>query len=269
MLHTDEKPLELEVEKTNTTISETTNEIKEKQNELTQAVETFEEEEMSLLSDLKKKTDKDLDGSTSTTDTKEVTNADGSKTIVTTESTKRTNVIYQNHEIVAQMTVAALNVAMGLILQLISDDWSEEAEKKYSLSPTRKKEILDPLTILLEQRRGKYNPVVILVITVLVAYVPMFISAFRTRKEKMKLAKSKKKYIASAGDNAEIIDEQEKIKEEINNVGKNEVKQVERVEIFKMTKGQNDRLKKIKSKRGARSEADKQFIKDMGLEGLV
>ena len=150
MLHTDEKPLELEVEKTNTTISETTNEIKEKQNELTQASETFEEEEMSLLSDLKKKTDKDLDGSTSTTDTKEVTNADGSKTIVTTESTKRTNVIYQNHEIVAQMTVAALNVAMGLILQLISDDWSEEAEKKYSLSPTRKKEILDPLTILLE-----------------------------------------------------------------------------------------------------------------------
>lgn len=229
------------------------------------------DEEMSLLSDLKKATDKDLDKTSSVSSASQEGGSAGTSAAASTSSSevvKKSNIQYQNHELVAKLCVAALNVAMGMILQVISDDWSEEAEKKYTLSPTRKSEILEPLTLVLEQSKSKYNPVVILVITVVVSYVPMFISAFRTRKEKAIASKNKKKLMDGVGSTVKDLDEKEELKKQINELSKKD-REVRTVEIFKMTEGQRKRLKEIKAKRGQRSSADKQFISEMGLDGFI
>lgn len=228
------------------------------------------DEEMSLLSDLKKATDKDIDKTSSTSaPSTESSSAASSAASGSSEVVRKSNVQFQNHELVAKLCVAALNVAMGMVLQVISDDWSEEAEKKYTLSATRKGEILEPLTLVLEQSKSKYNPVVILVITVVVSYVPMFVSAFRTRKEKAASGKAKKKILDKVGSEIKNeFDEKEELKRQIQELSKG-TSQTKTVEIFKMTEGQKARLKKIKATRGQRSASDKQFIIEMGLEGLV
>lgn len=273
MLSTDEKPyIEEEVNTHTPQTPESKAALKAELEEADSAAKPsaaleVDAEEMELLADLRKATDKDIDKTAGSSTPGSTTSP--ASTTVTDPARPRTNVQYQNHELVAKLAVAALNVAMGMILQVISDDWSEDAEKKYTLSPTRKAEILEPLTLVLEQSKSKYNPVVILIITVLVSYIPMFISAFRTRKEKSKLAKQKKKVLNKVGE--EVADEEDakqELKEELNNIGK--VKEVVKtVEIFKMTAGQQKRLKEIKAKRGKRSNDDIQFIKEMGLTGLV
>jgi hypothetical protein len=267
MLHEDNKPYEEDV----TVKTEVKPEVK-KEEPLVNDQGTGEEEDGgvdTLLADLKKPTDKDADKTTVVGNTNpDPLNPSGSQTIVK----KGTQIIYQNHELIAKLTVAAMNVMMGLILQFIADDWTEDAEKKFTLSQTRKNEIIEPLTLVLEQAKSKYNPVVILCITILVAYVPMFITAIRARKAKAKL-KTQKKLNTAAIEEVEEDGEtaEERLKKELDNIGKEEKESVKIVtkEVFKYTKAQQDRLKKIKSTRGRRSESDIKFLKDMGLDGLV
>lgn len=233
--------------------------------------------EMDLLNDLKKSTDKDV-----SKDVKVESNGDGTTTVTTTTQNKTTVIQYANHELVANLTVAALSVTMCLVLQFISDNWSEEAEKKYLLTPNKKQQILEPLTLVLAQSKAKYNPVVILVITVLVIYVPNFITAFRERKEKNRIAELKKKrnkFIKETEEAKQITDngEQEEEEEEIieetekkNKSGNVKIKEVVKtVKVFSMTDGQKKRLQEIKTKRGRRSASDEQFLEEMGLTGLI
>lgn len=233
--------------------------------------------EMDLLNDLKKSTDKDV-----SKDTKVEANPDGTTTVTTTTQNKTTVIQYANHELVANLTVAALSVTMCLVLQFISDNWSEEAEKKYLLTPNKKQQILEPLTLVLAQSKAKYNPVVILVITVLVIYVPNFITAFRERKEKNRIAELKKKrkdkfiketeVAKEVTDNGEQEEEEEIIEdaEKKNKSGNVKTKEVVKtVKVFSMTEGQKKRLQEIKTKRGRRSASDEKFLEEMGLTGLI
>lgn len=262
MLSTNKRELEEPI------IVEQKEEIKEQINnatETTTATADNDEGEMELLTDLRKATDKDIDKST-----KVEHNADGTVKVTTTTENKTTQLIYSNHELVANLTVSAISVTMCLVLQFISDNWSEEAEKKYLLTPQKKQQLLEPLTLVLAQSKSKYNPVVILVITVLVLYVPNFITAFRERNTKKKLAGKRKQINPDKVDEANEETENETLldKAESKTGGKAETKIITK-EIFKMTKAQNERLLKIKSKRGARSEADKEFIREMGLDKLI
>lgn len=271
MLHNDEKEFtdDLSDEKINAEFETAAKKVEEQapKNNVTDTID--DGEEMELLADLKKPTDKD--GINNGAQNNVSSESNSNDLIKTNGNVNKTIINYQNHELIAKLSIAALNVGMCLILQFIADDWSEEAEKKYKLSPTSKSELLEPLSLVLQQSKSKYNPVVILVITVLVSYVPMFISAFRSRKENIKAAKNKKKYLDKGGDDAEdLLDAKQKVAKEINDLGKVETSQKEKIiEVFKMTVGQTKRLKEIKAKKGRRSAADMQFLKEMNLEGLI
>lgn len=274
-LKTETQPYEetvTEEKKTETTADE----IKQKQNELNEAEgggagqqnepvnnDIIDDGEISLLSDLKRKTDKDLEKEKETV----TVNEKGEKIITNGSNVNtptRTKINYQNHELVARLTVACLSVGMTLLLQYISDDWTEEAAKKYKLSNSQKDDILEPLTLVLEQSKSKYNPVIILVVTVCIIYVPQIAAAWRIRKEKKALPK-KKKLTSKNMDDAEEEENETQLDKK-----KNEAKEIIKTkEVFVLTQGQKTRLNKIKSKRGKRSNDDIQFIKDLGLEGLV
>lgn len=215
--------------------------------------------EMDLLNDLKKQTDKDVEKTATVENT--VDKDGGTTSTVTTTEVKRSSTIhYQNHQLVAKLTVAALSVGMGIVLQMVADDWSEEGEKKYTLSNARKAEILEPLELVLEQSKSKYNPVVVLVITVVLAYVPMIITAMRSRK-----AKNVKKKIVRAVDNvANEVEEVEELAAELP-INKKEIV----ISKSQLSASDISRIKKIKSKRGNRSQEDKDFINKKGLTGLI
>lgn len=244
-----------EFEEVENKIPETENKEQENKTEEKENASFDDGGENDLLKGLMGETDKDADKSTFNN-----SSSPESSTNATVTNSRPSKVIFQNHELVAKMTVAALNVAMGMLLQFISDNWSEEAEKKYTLSANRKKEIEEPLVLMLEQSKSKYNPVVILVITVLVSYVPLFINAFRERREKA----NKKKIKHTVNEIANNSEEAKPIKEQVN----------EEVIILKKdskiaTTANLKRIKSIRAKKGRRSLADTLFMNEMTKAGLI
>lgn len=131
--------------------------------------DTPDEPEIDLFAELKKPTDKDLDGTT----------LEGPKQAATKSDLPKPELA--NTALMAKMTIAAVSVGMGMALQGVSGDWSEAAEKRYTLSASRKAELLEPLEMVLSSNKTKMNPVAILIVTILLTYIPMFVNAFRMR----------------------------------------------------------------------------------------
>ena len=154
----------------------------------------------------------------------------------------------QNHQLTAQLTISAVSVAMGLILQFVSNDWTEEGEKRYSLSASRKKELLEPLEIMLANSKKQYNPVVVVVVTILITYVPMFITAFRYRGTN-KNKDLKKLYGVEQLQEVQEMQEFSEFQKPSPTKKENEVL---------------DRVRAIKAKRGRRSLEDSDFMEKHG-----
>ena len=220
---------------------ETETEIKQAETVISEQPKSeTQEQEIDLFAELSKPTDKDL---------QQQKNAE-SGVIESNEPKPIVQQELQNHQLTAQLTISAVSVAMGLILQFVSNDWTEEGEKRYSLSASRKKELLEPLEIMLANSKKQYNPVVVVVVTILITYVPMFITAFRHRGTN-KNKDLKKLY------GVETVQEVQEIQE---------FAEVQKP-IEKPTKKENevlDRVRAIKAKRGRRSLEDSEFMEKHG-----
>lgn len=161
-----------------------------------------------------------------------------------------------NHNLTARLTVAALNIGLGMMLQAISQDWSDEAEKKFTLSESRKKDLIEPLEMMFQQQGKKYNPVVILVITVVVTYMPMFGKALKMRKDKAKERRAKLQaapmeviHTAAPGEVQAAAPQQPAAP----------------LEVMYSAREIAERVKKIRSKRGARTKEERKFMESLGL----
>jgi len=90
----------------------------------------------------------------------------------------------------AMVIVELMDVLFMFLCLWCSGDWSEDAQKKYTLVPTRKKAIQIPLYQLLMRRKKATNPVAAIIFLVLGSYAPMIILAIlkgiKTKREKQK-----------------------------------------------------------------------------------
>lgn len=89
----------------------------------------------------------------------------------------------KNAQITAILIVEFCEIAFSFLCQWIAKDFSKEKEKRYSLSPEKKKAIQIPLQKLLELRKKKTNPVLSLILAILASFAPMVILAFSDRKQ--------------------------------------------------------------------------------------
>lgn len=201
------------------------------------------EGEIDLFAELSKPTDKDLEKL-----------GQPAGTTNSTPNPLTPAVELANHQLTAKLTIAAVSVGMGIVLQVISEDWSEEAENRYKMSDGRKKELLEPLEIMLMNSKKKYNPVVILVTTVLITYIPMFVSAFRTKNKNL-LEKRKKAY----GITTEAIETKEEVKTPATDAIPITTDKEKEFNIIA------EKIKKIKSKIGRRTKEETEFMNSLGL----
>lgn len=202
--------------------------------------------EIDLFAELSKPTDKDIEKLNGT--------GQPASTTTTTSTSLTPAAELANHQLTAKLTIAAVSVGMGIILQVISEDWSEEAENRYKMSDGRKKELLEPLEIMLMNSKKKYNPVVILVTTVLITYIPMFVGAFRTKNKNL-LEKRKKAY--------GITTEATETKEESKTPAADAVPiTTDKEKEFNIIA---EKIKRIKSKIGRRTKEETEFMTSLGL----
>jgi len=223
-----------------------------------------EESEIDLFSEFSKPTDKDLikkeiasSASASSGSGLVMEEGEGNTTIANESATMN------NHALIAQLTIAAVSVGLGMLLQFISGDWTETGEKRYILTPNRKKELLEPLSLMLESSKKKYNPVLILVITIIITYVPLFINAFRFKHDNIK---EKQKLAYSGSEKTETKTEAKtETKEEKVETKKPEPEEVSVSDLNKVEKDIAERIKRIKSTRGKRKKEDSIFMEKFGL----
>jgi hypothetical protein len=95
------------------------------------------------------------------------------------EKTKR-----QNAHLQSLLIVEICSTVVCFSCQWLSDDWTNDGEKKYTISPFKQKALQKPIYMLLMRRKKKTNPVLSLVVAVLLSYAPLFIVAFKSKKEK-------------------------------------------------------------------------------------
>lgn len=209
--------------------------LPEEKEERTTQQSNQDEPEIDLLAELKKPTDKDLDGSTLNNDKP----ASGKSDLPKPE--------LANTSLIAKMAIATVSVGMGMALQCVSGDWSESAEKRYALSASRKAELLEPLEMVLSNSKTKMNPIAILIITILLTYIPMFINAFRVRKDIQRQKRN-----AVYGYTAETQTESPNYSE--SNGTTNVQESMNNSDI-------SEKIKAIKAKIGRRSKADAAFLK--------
>lgn len=80
-------------------------------------------------------------------------------------------------EISAGLYVTVIDLVFMLLAMWVSDDWTEAAQKKYSLVPERKKALKTPIFQLLMRKKKKANPWVALSGAILGSYAPMMVLA--------------------------------------------------------------------------------------------
>lgn len=94
----------------------------------------------------------------------------------------------------ASVIVELMDVLFMLLCMWASGDWSENAQKSYTLVPQRKKAIQIPLFQLLMRRKKKTNPTAAIVFLILGSYTPMIILAvMRGIKQKREKAEQQEK----------------------------------------------------------------------------
>ncbi len=240
-------------------ISEPKEEIKEEIKQETIKEETKpDESEIDIFSMMSQPTDKDI----LQAETKKKIE---SGEIVAPVKEPAKAVELDNHKLVASLTISAVSVGLGMLLQVLSGDWSDEGEKRYTLSASRKAQLLEPLEALLLASKKKYNPMVVLVVTIFITYIPMTINAFRFRKETEAAKRKKvldaliKKERAETGlPNLEVEEENYFVKEETKEKEPDLSEAVKEKE--KADQIIQDEIKRIKTKIGARSKADREFL---------
>lgn len=103
-----------------------------------------------------------------------------------------------NAKIASGIWVTCIDVAAMLGCLFLSDDFSDESQRKFSLIPERKKAIQHSIYQLLMLRKKKTNPVFSLIIAILGSYAPMIVIAILGGRKKKEAQQAERQRQAQA-----------------------------------------------------------------------
>lgn len=100
--------------------------------------------------------------------------------------------LFDDPEAMADLGVELIDMVFVYSSMAIVGDFSDEGEKRFSVSQARKKRLKDPLNKILKQREMKMKPEVILIVMILIMYGPGIWKAVEERQAKRKAKKKQK-----------------------------------------------------------------------------
>lgn len=104
--------------------------------------------------------------------------------------------LFDDPDAMADLGVELIDMVFVYSAMGIAGDFTDEGEKRFSVSAARKKRLKDPLKKILRNREMKMKPEAILVIMILIMYAPGIWKAFQEKQAKKKAEKQKKEQAA-------------------------------------------------------------------------
>jgi hypothetical protein len=236
------------------------------ENQIIEPEKTELENNFNLLDELRQETDKDAEGGVPELDAEDLL----TEQLSFEEKTASSETV-KNPALIAKVIISAVNIAFGFLLQFVAANWSEEGDKKYSLSESKQKQLAEPLTLLIEQQlqQGKkFNPVWVLIFLSVVLYIPLFMKALKEKNEKQTEKRKKLFFNAPTGGeigakNGKVIPMTIETVLPVYESPKEPEKKKEEVTDFVK------KLKEITKKKGRRTKEDSDFLDKYGMTDIL